>query len=350
MNKPFAEADWPQKLAYMNEYDNFARLYGIRLVDYRRDYAQLEMALSPMYLNSQKRLHGSWQAALIMIAAGKAARSRGWEVRPAKLNMNYHHGVQEGLLLVTAKVKQYGPNLICVDVEVHCRGDHSLNGDHASTQQVAEDIMVASGRVDFLPLPEQTVPYPLAGLPDFYPESRRQARPLPVYPEERAGLHDDIPGLRPCFRESSYEAKRDYMNENENFYYNEDIRVTEYGPGFARAEMPVLPQHVGVEGCIDPAWLAVFLDPLIGKPCLHDGHFCVTAQSSITFFAGQAALGGKLVGEAREISRKAPFAVYAGSVWNQQGEELAYGVCTMYLRSAEINFRRELPLNYQDLV
>ena len=150
--------------------------------------------------------------------------------------------------------------------------------------------------------------------------------------------------LRPPFIEADWPTKIEYMNENENFYYNEDICVTEYGPGFAKAEMPVLPQHVGADGWLDPAWLAIFLDPLIGKPCLHTGHFCVTAQSSITFFEPKASLHGRLFGEAGERSRKPPFAVYAGSVWNEQGEELAYGVCTMYLRSTEINFRRERPL------
>lgn len=343
-NLSFAEADFPQKMAYLNEADNFARLYDIRLVEYGADFACLEMQLTPMFLNSQGRLHGSWQAALIMIAAGKAARSRGQEVRPCKLNMNYHHGVQEGQLRILARVKQFGPNLITCDVEVHCRGDHSLNGDHASTQEVSEDILVASGRVDFLPLPGLLVPLPLLELPEFFLAERKQARPMPVYPPQRADLHAEVPGLRPCFKDSDWPGKREYMNENENFYYNEDICVTEYGPGFAKAEMPVLPQHVGADGWLDPAWLAIFLDPLIGKPCLHTGHFCVTAQSSITFFEPKAPLHCRLFGEAGELSRKPPFAVYAGSVWNEQGEELAYGVCTMYLRSTEINFRRERPL------
>lgn len=346
-NIKFAELDWPQKLTWLNEYDNFARLYGIRLVEYYWDYACLEMQLTPMYLNSQGRVHGSWQAALIMIGAGKAARSRGQEVRPCKLNMNYHHGVQEGLLRVIARVKQYGPQLICCDVEVHCWGDHSVNGDHDSRQQVSKDILVASGRVDFLPLPDVAVFEQMPSLAqrqEFFPEKRRQARPLPVYPESRAGLHDEVPGLRPCFKESDWPGKRTYMNENENFYYNEDMCVTEYGPGHAKAEMPVWPQHVDAGGWLDPAWLVILLDPLIGKPSLHTGHFCVTAQSSITFFEPRAQLGGRLFGEAGELSRKPPFAVYAGSVWDEQGQELAYGVCTMYLRSTEINFRRELPL------
>ena len=75
-NLSFAEADFPQKMAYLNEADNFARLYDIRLVEYEADFACLEMQLTPMFLNSQGRLHGSWQAALIMIAAGKAAQPR----------------------------------------------------------------------------------------------------------------------------------------------------------------------------------------------------------------------------------------------------------------------------------
>ncbi len=211
-NLSFAEADFPQKMAYLNEADNFARLYDIRLVEYEADFACLEMQLTPMFLNSQGRLHGSWQAALIMIAAGKAARSRGQEVRPCKLNMNYHHGVQEGQLRILARVKQFGPNLITC-VEVHCRGDHSLNGDHASTQEVSEDILVASGRVDFLPLPGLLVPLPLLELPEFFLAERKQARPMPVYPPQRADLHAEVPGLRPCFKDSDWPGKREYMRQ-----------------------------------------------------------------------------------------------------------------------------------------
>ncbi|MCX4266469.1 MAG: PaaI family thioesterase, partial [Firmicutes bacterium] len=146
----FARADWPQKMQYMNEYDNFARLYGMQLVEYAEGYACVEMQMKPDFLNSQLRLHGSWQAALILIAAGKAARSMGREMRPCKLNMNYHHGVREGLLRVIARQKFASDNWLTVDVELHCLGDHSVNGDHAVGQPAVQaetpaDILVASG-------------------------------------------------------------------------------------------------------------------------------------------------------------------------------------------------------------
>ncbi len=340
----FAQADWPQKMQYLNDYDNFARLYGMRLVEYSLGYACLEMPMRPDFLNSQLRLHGSWQAALIMICAGKAARSQGREVRPCKLNMNYHHGVREGLLRVIARQKFASDNWLTCDVEIHCQGDHSVNGDHAVSQQAAADILVASGRVDFLLL-DYELEFPAEPNPKFFPAERRIARPRPVYPESRAGLYDDVPGLRPCFKQADWPTKMAYMNENENMYYSEDLRMTEYGPGYGRAELDIWPQHVDAWGLLDPAWLVIVLDPLIGKPSLHTGNFCVTAQSSITFFEPRAALGGRLHGQAEKVSQEGHFAVYAGSVYDEQGRELACGVCTMYLRDTEINFRRELPLN-----
>lgn len=346
----FARADWPQKMQYMNEYDNFARLYGMQLVEYAEGYACVEMQMKPDFLNSQLRLHGSWQAALILIAAGKAARSMGQEMRPCKLNMNYHHGVREGLLRVIARQKFASDNWLTVDVELHCLGDHSVNGDHAAGQPAVQaetpaDILVASGRVDFLPLAGE-VDFP-GSLPEFFPTARRTARPRPIYPETRAGLYDDVPGLRPCFKQADWPMKLAYMNENENMYYSEDMRMTEYGPGHGCAEMDIWPQHVDADGLLDYAWLAILLDPLIGKPSLHTGNFCVTAQTSITFFEPRAALGGQLHGQADKVSQEGHFAVYTGSVYDEKGQELACGVCTMYLRDTEINFRRELPLNLE---
>ena len=47
------------------------------------------------------------------------------------------------------------------------------------------------------------------------------------------------------------------------------------------------------------------------------------------------------------MSQEGHFAVYTGSVYDEKGQELACGVCTMYLRDTEINFRRELPLNLE---
>lgn len=346
----FARADWPQKMQYQNEYDNFARLYGMRLVEYAEGYACVEMQMRPDFLNSQLRLHGSWQAALILIAAGKAAQSSGQAVRPCKLNMNYHHGVREGVLRVIARQKFAADNWLTIDVELHCLGDHSVNGDHASGRAAADatpaDILVASGRVDFLPLGYELT-FPASPRAEFFPAERRAARPRPVYPESRAGLYDDVPGLRPCFKQADWPTKQAYMNENENMYYSEGIRVTEYGPGHCCAEMDVWAQHVDAEGLLAPAWLAIFLDPLIGKPALHAGNFCVTAQTSITFFEPRAALGGRLHGQADRVSQEEAghFAVYSGSVYDENNQELACGVCTMYLRDTEINFRRELPLN-----
>ncbi len=321
---PFAEADWPQKIRYMNGYDNFARLYGIELVEYANGYARLEMTVRPMHLNSQGSIHGGWSSALLVIAAGKAARSYGHEVQILELSMNYYRGAQDGTLQIIAREKHHSSELASYEVEVR-RADGRLMVDGV----VSFEVLAGEVTLHRLPLPSA---------------ERVPAHPLPVWPGERAGLHDDVPGLRPCFRDADWAMKAEYMNENENFFYAEDMEVTECGPGYCRCRLPLLARHRDALGRVEPAWIVALMDPLIGKPSLMGGEFSVTAQMTVNFFDLEAE--GGLYGEGREKSRGDIFGVCGGDIVDANGKLLASGACTMYLRHSEINFRREYPLNY----
>lgn len=321
----FQQADWPEKIRYMNEYDNFARLYGIRLVDYNVGFAHMQMQVQSMHLNSQGRIHGGWLSAMLVIAGGKAARSYGQEVWITELTMNYYRGVEGGLVDIFAAEKHRNRHTAAYDVEM----------------RTADGKLVVAGVTTFVLLDEPVayhlLPKPMA--------TRELTREFPVWPKERADLHADIPGLRPCFRDSDWPAKRDYMNENENLFYSENITVTEYGKGLCRAKLePLLPRHFDARGKVEPAWLAVVMDPTMGKTSLSMGEFSVTAQMSISFFSVDAV--GGLFAEGRERSRGEHFGVCEGEILDSRGELLASGACTMYLRHTEINFRREHPLNY----
>lgn len=325
MNKlPFKDADFDEKIAYMNEYDNFARLYGIRLVEYAPGFARLNMQVKDVHLNSQGRIHGGWLSGLLVIAGCKAARSYGQDVRITQLTMNYCRNVPGGLVTITAEEKFRNHHTACYDVAM----------------RTEEGKLLVAGSTAFVILPRD-VPYHRLPPPtaEWY-----LVRERPIWPDNTCELHADVPGLRPCFAEVGWDARREYMNENENLFYGEGIRVTEFGPGLCRAEMPILPRHCDAEGLLEPAWIAALLDPTMGKPSLSGGEFSVTAQMTIIFF--DLAAKGKLVCQGKERARGEHFGVCDGDIWDADGKLLASGACTMFLRHSEINFRREHPLNY----
>lgn len=322
--KPFTELSWPEKLAFMNKYDNFSRLYGIKLVEYAAGFARLEMQLTPVHWNSQKRLHGGWSAALLVIAANKAALSYGFKCQISTLSMNYFHGVAEGNLQIVAKERQRDEHWAVYEVDI----------------SADNELAVASGTICFVPSRE-SLDWHLRPAPTC---ERQFASRLPEWPAERADLHADIPGLRPCFKQADWQGKAQYLNETENFHYTEGIELTEYKAGHCRMEFAnVQPQNLNPDGILDPAWLAVLMDQLIGKASLYDGYFNVTAQTSINFYEAYLNNSGGVYGVAEEKSRDEHFCVFSGDITDAAGELLASGTCTMYLRHKEIDFQRERP-------
>lgn len=322
----FASADWQQKIQYMNDYDNLARLYGIRLVDYAEGYARMEMELMPIHLNSQGSIHGGWSSGLLVTAGVKAARSYGRDVRVSELSMNYYRGAQSGRLQIMAREKYRSANLATYAVEVRREDGRMMVDGMVTCELLAEEY-----RVHERPLPVA---------------ERVAAHESPVWPDTRAGLRDEVAGLRSCFSGSDWDMKAEYMNENENFYYAENMEVTKCGPGYCRCQLPLLERHRDPWGRVEPAWIAALMDPLIGKPSLMGGEFSVTAQMTVHFFDLNAV--GGLYGEGHEKSRGEQFGVCVGDILDAEGKLLASATCTMYLRHNEINFRREYPLNYPD--
>lgn len=323
-NQAFKDADWAEKIRYMNEYDNFARLYGIRLTGLSEGYARLNMTVDKMHLNSQGRIHGGWLSGLLIIGGCKAARSYGQEVRITQLTMNYCRNVPDGVVTIEAREKHRNRHVACYDVEMRTAEGKLLVAGSTAFQILSEDI-------DYHLLPPLTAEW-------------HMLLPPPIWTEQPADLHAEISGLRPCFSEVDWEERREYMNENENLFYAEGIKVTKFGQGLCCAEMPILSRHLDAHGLLEPAWIAAMLDPTMGKPSLSGGEFSVTAQMTINFF--DLAAEGKLIAEGRERTRGEHFGVCDGDIWDESGKLLASGACTMFLRHSEINFRREHPLNY----
>lgn len=320
----FKEADFAQKIRYMNEYDNFAALYGIRLCELDYGFARMEMQVEDKHQNSQGRIHGGWLSGLLVIAGTKAALSYGQQVRLTQLSMNYCRNVPGGRVEIFAKEKQRNKHTAFYDVEM----------------RTEEGKLLTCGSTAFQILPEEVAYHKMEP-----PKAKWQALlEPPVWPSDTADLHADIEGLRPCFSRVGWAERREYMNENEKLFYAEGIRVTEFGQGLCRAEMPILERHLAADGSLEPAWLAAILDPTMGKPSLSGGEFSVTAQMTINFFDTNAT--GKLIAEGRERTRGEHFGVCDGDVWDESGKLLASGACTMFLRHTEINFKREYPLNY----
>lgn len=320
----FKEADFAEKIRYMNDYDNFARLYGIKLVEYAPGFARLQMRVQKQHLNSQGRIHGGWLSGLLVIAGGKAARSYGQEVQITQLTMNYCRNVPGGLVTVCAREKYRNRHTACYEVEMRTEEGRLLVAGFTGFNILAEEVAY------------QLLPQPTA---EWQP-----VRESPVWPEQRAELHADILGLRPCFSKVDWPSRRLYMNENENLFYAEGITVTEFARGYCAASMRLLPRHFDARGILEPAWIAAILDPTMGKPSLSMGEFSVTAQMTINFFDLRAE--GALRAEGRERSRGEHFGVCGGDVWDERGRLLASGACTMFLRHSEIDFRREHPMNY----
>lgn len=320
----FCDATWDEKIRYMNEYDNYARLYGIKLMELGAGYARLAMQVDKMHLNSQGRIHGGWLSGLLIIAGGKAARSYGQEVKITQLTMNYCRNVSGGAVSICAREKHRSRHSACYDVEM----------------RTEDGKLLVAGSTAFRILPDE-VAYHLLPKPtaEWY-----MLQDAPIWSENCADLHAEVAGLRPRFSAVDWEERREYMNENENLFYAEGIKVTEFGAGLCRAEMPILPRHLDASGLLEPAWIAAMLDPTMGKPSLSGGEFSVTAQMTINFF--DLAAEGKLIAEGRERTRGEHFGVCDGDIWDESGKLLASGACTMFLRHTEIDFRREHPLNY----
>ena len=264
---PFKSLSWQEKMDYVNTYANFARLYGIRLVDFAKGYAALTMTISPQHWNSQKRLHGGWSAGLAVIASEYASWSYGHNVQVTSLSINYYKGVAQGELLITAREKHFDGLFMVFDIEINTNDQ--------------EHILVAGATVSVLCLPVD-IEWHLQPQPSY---PREQARPLPVWPKRQYALDQEVLGLRPSFKRSDWGGKMEYLNETENFYYTEDIRLTHYEAGRACIEFaPLKKQHMGPDGNLDPAWVAILVDQLIGKASLYNGEFNVTAQTSINFY------------------------------------------------------------------
>ena len=92
LRPPFIEADWPTKIEYMNENENFYHSDGLEVVE-------------------------------IGQAAGKAGLSYGYFVTPEQVSLNYHNSCAGGVLHAVAKEKNRGKHLGIYTVDVRDEAD-----------------------------------------------------------------------------------------------------------------------------------------------------------------------------------------------------------------------------------
>ena len=64
LRPPFIEADWPTKIEYMNENENFYHSDGLEVVELGQGWVHMVMPVQKRHLNLQGQVHGGWLAAL----------------------------------------------------------------------------------------------------------------------------------------------------------------------------------------------------------------------------------------------------------------------------------------------
>ena len=124
LRPPFMEADWPTKIEYMNENENFYHSDGLEVVELAKGWVHMILPVQKRHLNLQGMVHGGWLASLIGQAAGKAALSYGYFVTPEQISLNYHNNCSGGVLHAVAAEKNRGKHLGIYTVDV--RDDKGL--------------------------------------------------------------------------------------------------------------------------------------------------------------------------------------------------------------------------------
>lgn len=123
LRPPFIEADWPTRIEYMNENENFYHSDGLEVVELGQGWVHMVMPVQKRHLNLQGHVHGGWLAALIGQAAGKAGLSYGYFVTPEQVSLNYHNSCAGGVLHAVAKEKNRGKHLGIYTVDVRDEAD-----------------------------------------------------------------------------------------------------------------------------------------------------------------------------------------------------------------------------------
>lgn len=126
----FAEADWAEKIKFLNQREQAFYANGIELVELSPGAAKMKMTPRADQLNGRGRLPMAWATVLLEQTACMAAKSYGRYVVAEQLSVNYHQSQGEpGVLAAVAVEKNRGKYLGVYTVDVvNERGEVMVSG------------------------------------------------------------------------------------------------------------------------------------------------------------------------------------------------------------------------------
>lgn len=118
-NITFAEADWQDKISFLNQSEQAFYANGIELVQLNFGTAQMKMTPRGDQINGRGYLPMAWATVLLEQTACMAAKSYGHYVVAEQLSVNYHQSMSEPQVLwANAKEKNRGKYLGVYTVDV----------------------------------------------------------------------------------------------------------------------------------------------------------------------------------------------------------------------------------------
>lgn len=106
--------------------------------------------------------------------------------------------------------------------------------------------------------------------------------------------------------------------ENDRFAFQNGMRVTQIGPGYAVAEMKIEERHLNGVNTVQGGAIFTLADLAFAAACNSYGIVTVASNASITFF--RPAKGQMLIAKATEISRGKTLCTYNIDVFD--GEDV----------------------------
>lgn len=102
------------------------------------------------------------------------------------------------------------------------------------------------------------------------------------------------------------------------------VRITDIAEGYARAELPLKPEHYNAIGSVHGGCLFALADSVAGAASLSTGYHATTMDAS--FYYMRPAIGKtRLIGEARELKRGQRVFLYRVTIRDQDGNLLSEG-------------------------
>lgn len=123
----------------------------------------------------------------------------------------------------------------------------------------------------------------------------------------------------------NYEKLRQYRNSHNKFAEHLGLEITEIGPGYARAEMPIRPEYLNVVGSVHGGCLFTIADATGCAAASSYGYHIATLSSTMNYLS--PGLNTKvLYSTTREIKHGKKVSVYDVSVTDENGTLLAEGI------------------------